>query len=390
MNEAPKKSSLTQAEEALSASENELRALFAAMTDAVFVLDGAGRFLRIAPTNPINLSLPPEEMLGKTVHEILPKEQADSMIAKIGEAIRTNQPVPGEYAQQINGKEIWFASSTSRLSENSVIWVAHDITEHKRAEDKLREQAALLDLAQDAILVRNMQNEIVFWNNGAALTYGWTSIKAFGKLSHKLLQTVFPETREAVEQALLHEGTWEGELIHTRKDGKQITVASRQALQRDERGHPIGILEVDRDISERKQAEEMIRQLNATLEERVEERTRALQEAQEKLVRQERLAVLGQMAGSVGHELRNPLAAINNCVYYLKMVQPDASDKVREYHERIEQQVHIADKIIGDLLDFARVKSVEREPVTIPELVQRVLGALPGPQVHHDRARPAG
>ena len=85
-----------QAEEKLGASENELRALFAAMTDVVFILDGDGRYLRIAPTNPINLYRLPEDVLGKTVHEVLPKEQADFMMAKICAAIQTNQTVLGE------------------------------------------------------------------------------------------------------------------------------------------------------------------------------------------------------------------------------------------------------------------------------------------------------
>ncbi|MGD0878864.1 MAG: PAS domain S-box protein [Anaerolineales bacterium] len=134
-----------QAEEKLSTSENELRALFAAMTDVVFVLDREGRYLRIAPTNPINFYRHPEDMLGKTVYEVLPKEQADYMMSKIRETIQTKKAILGEYALEIDGKEIWFASSASRLSENSVIWVAHDITEPKETES---ERQSLLEIMQ--------------------------------------------------------------------------------------------------------------------------------------------------------------------------------------------------------------------------------------------------
>jgi signal transduction histidine kinase len=115
------------------------------------------------------------------------------------------------------------------------------------------------------------------------------------------------------------------------------------------------------------------------LEAAVEARTSELREAQEQLIRQEKLAVLGKLAGGVGHELRNPLAVILNAVYYLRLVQTDASDKIRQYHNMIEQEARNAEKIITDLLDFARIKSVDRESVAVPELVQRVLERFPAP-----------
>jgi len=96
-------------------------------------------------------------------------------------------------------------------------------------------------------------------------------------------------------------------------------------------------------------------------------------------VRQERLAVLGQLAGSVGHELRNPLAVINNAVYFLKLIQPQADEKVREYLDILESETRNADKIINDLLDFARIKSVERAAVPASDLVRRVLERYPAP-----------
>jgi signal transduction histidine kinase len=115
------------------------------------------------------------------------------------------------------------------------------------------------------------------------------------------------------------------------------------------------------------------------LEQRVQERTRELTEAQEKLLRQEKLAVLGQMASSVGHELRNPLAVLNSSVYYLKMIQPDAAPKVREYLDVIQQEVRNSEKIITDLLDFARIKSVESEAVSVSDLIRQTLERFPAP-----------
>jgi signal transduction histidine kinase len=130
----------------------------------------------------------------------------------------------------------------------------------------------------------------------------------------------------------------------------------------------------------RLRAEEEIRSLNTELEQRVVERTRDLRDAQDKIVRQEKLALLGQLAGGVGHELRNPLGIISNAIYYLKYIQPDAEEKVRQYHAMIEQEVRTSEKIINDLLDFARLDSVDREPVEVRELVQRTLTRFTVPE----------
>jgi signal transduction histidine kinase len=132
-------------------------------------------------------------------------------------------------------------------------------------------------------------------------------------------------------------------------------------------------------VTERKQAEEEIRQLNAELEQRVEERTSELRGAQEKLVHKERLAMLGQVAGSIGHELRNPLGVISNAIYFLKLIQPDANEKIKEYLGMIEHETHTANMIITDLLDFSRIKSLNQQAVNVAGLVQQTLERFPIP-----------
>ncbi len=104
-----------------------------------------------------------------------------------------------------------------------------------------------------------------------------------------------------------------------------------------------------------------------------------LHEAQEQLVRQERLAVLGQLAGSVGHELRNPLGVISNAVYFLNMIQPDANETVKEYLGIIENETRASNKIVNELLDFTRIKSLDRKPAALLELVQQTLERFPAP-----------
>jgi signal transduction histidine kinase len=130
----------------------------------------------------------------------------------------------------------------------------------------------------------------------------------------------------------------------------------------------------------RKRAEEALREYSERLEERVEERTRELREAQEQLIRKEKLTVLGQLAAGVGHELRNPLGVISNAVYLLQMNLPDADETTRESLEMIAEEVRNAAKIISDLLDFSRTRLPEREEVAVSELVTEVLEKRPPPK----------
>jgi signal transduction histidine kinase len=115
----------------------------------------------------------------------------------------------------------------------------------------------------------------------------------------------------------------------------------------------------------------------------VAERTRELRQAHEELVRKEKLAVLGTLAGGVGHELRNPLGVISNSVYYLAMVQPDADEKIKKYHAMIEQELHNATRIVSDLLDYARVINTDPKPGSVTELVEHTLSRFPVPASIH-------
>jgi signal transduction histidine kinase len=139
------------------------------------------------------------------------------------------------------------------------------------------------------------------------------------------------------------------------------------------------VVALAQDITERKRVEETLKDYNLRLEAEVTARTRELREAQEKLVRNEKLAVLGQLAGGVGHELRNPLAVIRNALYYLKLVGANGNEKVREYLGIIESEALTAERIIEDLLNFARIKSVDVETVSASRLVERVLERHPAP-----------
>ena len=159
----------------------------------------------------------------------------------------------------------YLAIGVARFQAEEGLKKAHDELE-KRVEERtedIRRQADLLDLAYDAVIVRDMGGKIVYWNSGADDTYGWTREDAVGNVIQSLLRTEFPLPLEEIVKTASREGRWEGELRQTRKDGRQIVVLSRWALRKDRTGAPEAIMEVNRDITERKHAEDLLRMAGA-------------------------------------------------------------------------------------------------------------------------------
>jgi PAS domain S-box-containing protein len=132
----------------------------------------------------------------------------------------------------------------------------YDITERKQIEEQLAEQARLLDLTIDAILVRDAQDRITYWNHGARELYGYSRQEALGKVTHKLLRTVHRESRTDIRKKLERDNRWSGELVHTCKDGTKVIVISRWSVDRDAKGMPASILETNTEITDRKRAEQ--------------------------------------------------------------------------------------------------------------------------------------
>src|SRR6266487_4167334 len=146
--------------------------------------------------------------------------------------------------------------------EPLTIGAIRDMSEQRRAEherlqqaEHIRLQAELIDLAHDAIFIRDSESRVLFWNRGAEELYGWSSQEALGRITHSLLKTRFPSSLAVVGALLERDGRWEGELTHTRRDGRLVVVESRQVLVCDVLGHATTILEINRDITERRRLE---------------------------------------------------------------------------------------------------------------------------------------
>ncbi|WP_066426608.1 PAS domain S-box protein [Anabaena sp. 4-3] len=162
--------------------------------------------------------------------------------------------------QQLNNElEQRVVERTAQLTEVNDRLIATLMEQHQ-ASQQLAEQAQLLDLAHDTIITTELNGVICFWNKGAESMYGWNTAAALGQNTHTLLKTQFPKPLPEIEAELLEKGYWEGELIHFCRDAQPVTVASRWVLQTDNTGKPMKILEINNDITERKQAENALRQ----------------------------------------------------------------------------------------------------------------------------------
>ena len=235
--------------------------------------------------------------------------------------------------------------------------ITHSVSRGRKSAETLREQAALLDLTHDTIFVRDVKNVITYWNRGAEGLYGWSRNEAVGKRSHDLNQTVFPAPLESIEAELIRTGRWEGELIHTRRDGTKVVVASRWSLQRDHQGRPTGTLETNNDITDRKRAEE------------------ALQESQAKLAHVTRVTTLGELAASIAHEINQPLAAIvadaSACLNWLAADRPDL-DRVREALAAVIKDGDRAAEVITRIRALLSRSSVPYAPCDLTGLIREV------------------
>ena len=253
------------AAERLRVSEERYRSLVIATTQIVWTTDADGRVISDMPTWRAFTGMTVEEMQGwGWINSLHPDDRERTTIIW-NQALNCRSLYETEYRVRRNDgqyRHMTVRGAPVLQSDGSIReWVGTctDITARKDAENELREQAALLNLAHDAIIVLDLEQRVLYWNRGAEDTYGWSSQQAHGSISHELLRTTFPLPLEQITAILTQKGQWSGELQHVRSDGTPIVVASRWSLQREENGNPKAILEINRDITERRQIEQELR-----------------------------------------------------------------------------------------------------------------------------------
>ncbi|BAY96784.1 multi-sensor hybrid histidine kinase [Tolypothrix tenuis PCC 7101] len=301
-----------------------------------------------------------EEMLGKRDSELIPLESAHHLTAmKLGVLVTgvgtrdevsitttqgtryydlTVEPLRNE-AQQIIG----ITCACIDISERQAA-----LEERKLADATIREQAALLDITTDAILVRDLENKILFWNKGAEILYGWSAAEAKGKNASELLDNDEPQSdMEAALLEVINKGKWQGELTKLTKAGKEILVASRWSLVCDEQGKPKSILTVDTDITEKKRLEAQ-------------------------LFRAQRLESIGTLASGIAHDLNNILTPILAGAQLLPMKFPDVDQRTRHLLEILEVNAKRGADLVKQVLSFARGVEGKRINLQIRHLIVEV------------------
>ena len=280
-----------QAEDSLRSSQAKLQGIISSAMDAIISVDEQQRIIVFNRAAESVFQCAASDAVGSTLDRFIPsslREAHSEHIRRFGSSGITARSMvsPGILtAVRSNGEEFPIEATISQVQadgEKLYTVILRDITERKRAEEVLHEQASLLDLAHDAIMVLSLDWRIRFWNHGAEEMYGYSKQQAIGNISHHLLHTVFPQPLAEIEADSLQRGRWDGELIHTTQGGTRIVVASRWVLQRDTSGQPCGLMQINHDITLRKKAEQA-------------------------LIRSEKLASVGRLAATIAHEINNPL-----------------------------------------------------------------------------------
>jgi PAS domain S-box-containing protein len=285
-------------------------------------------------------------------------------------------------------KEYWIEDFT-KIRRDSSGTITHyqgivlDITERKLAEMERDRLVSVIRHSGELVGLSTPDRKIMFLNEAGAAMLGTTPAEALG---HDFSEFVPDHLKENLHSvllpALIEHGRWEGDLQYRNvKTGNLIDVHAMTFLIGDPTtGAPQFLATVSLDITGRKKAEAELKKYSENLEEMVAERTKELSEAQEQLVKTEKLAVLGKLAGGVGHELRNPLGAIKNAAYFLNMVLENPEPDVKETLEIMTKEVTRSEDILNSLLDFARPTVLTLRKVRINDVIDEAVTRNPIPE----------
>jgi PAS domain S-box-containing protein len=357
--------------------------IFEASPDAILQVDRQGHIVLANSLAGEMFRCRLDDLLGKSVDELVPgrfrerhPEYREHYQAK--PAMRPMGSGLDLWARRSDGSEFPVDINLSPLDTKDgpqVMCVVRDMTDRKRIEEDLRRQAQLIEASHDAIIVREPGGRILQWNAGAQEIYGWQAADAVGQVTHTLFQTGFPVSLDDVEAALDRPGRWDGELRHTRRDGARITVESRHILVRGTDGTPAAVLETNRDITLRKQAEEAVAALNTKLgatNKELELRNREVERANR---------LKSEFLASMSHELRTPLNAIIGFSDLLaEQTAGPLSSKQQRFVSHIQQGARHLLALINDILDLSKVEAgrleLNRENVPVATALAEVLVSI--------------
>ena len=373
----------------VTAAEN----IISTMPDSLFLTDTEGKILKVNQSLLNLLEYEESELIGKSADTLFAEERFRSEILR--ELLRDGILKGYETKWKTKaGKEVQisFSGSVARSKKGQtvgIVCIVHDITERKLMEQQVRASEekfrTISSSTKDALMLVNDADRIVFWNPSAEKTFGYTSEEAMYKEIHML---VSPGAREEVRKVIelgLKEFAETGrtafiretELTARRKDGAEFPIKlSLSSMLLKGKWHAVALA---RDITEQKRVREQLKNYSEELEKTVAVRTRELKETHKRLLTAERFAAIGELAGMVGHDLRNPLTGIKNAAYYLKKRDAYTDGDGRGMIEVIEKAIEHANGIINDLLDYSREMHLELAECSPKSLLRDVLSMIQVP-----------
>jgi PAS domain S-box-containing protein len=365
-----------QAEEALLESEEWFRSIVENSHDGIMILDDAYRFIYVNDELCRISGYSREEIIGQDFRKFL-DEESKQIVAERYIRRQRREEIPPRYEFNFVHKDgqkrrVEISSAVIKDSAGKVKTVAQilDITERKQVEEALRQSEeksrAFFESAKDGLLVADVETQRFLTGNPAIcrmLGYSFEEIENLGVLDIHPEESL-PYVLEQFEKLSRGEKALTMDIPVKRKDGSVFYAdINSNSIKLAGKNYLLGIF---RDITERKQMEEELRA------------------AHEQLIHSEKLAAIGQLAGGVGHELRNPLGAIKNAIFYVrrriaKSDLPATEPKVMEFLDTMDKEVNSANKVITDLLGFSRVAKPTVSSVNIGGIIEGALEHVPMP-----------
>ncbi|MBS0619560.1 MAG: PAS domain S-box protein [Spirochaetes bacterium] len=320
--------------------EEKNRLIVGALSDLVFIIDRRGTILDFHAANVNRLAFQPEEFLGKTPEAIFSPELAEQMMQLIRRTVENQRTEILEYS--LSGK--YYEAHSTPLEKNRLIVIVRDVTQAYLMNERLREQAELLDHARDAIHVRSLDHRILYWNDSSTRLYGYSAEEAVGQATRTLLyadSTIF----DRAFAELLEKGEFIGDIEQIRKDRRKILVQAHWTLVTSQDKKSRSVLCVNSDITEKRQLEEQ-------------------------LLRAQRLESIGALAGGIAHDLNNILTPILLAMEVFQM--GTLTTEQQELVKTIKMSARRGSDIIKQVLSFARGVESHAVPIDVRNLLSDI------------------
>jgi PAS domain S-box-containing protein len=330
--------------------ERDRERFLAVASELQLILGSNGYFQWVSPMFESTLGWTAAEMTSRQWTEFVHPDDIAPSVAEETSLFDGNELFAFENRyRHKDGSYRWFSWNAQPDPEKQVIYaVAVDITDRKASAQKIQEQAALLNIATDAIIVRNLDSQIQFWNKGAESIYGWTATEAVGVRAERLFCPDLPLEAVGAFNTVQQQGVWQGELHKLTKTGKAVTVESRWTLVRDEAGNPTSILSVDTDITEKKSLEQQF-------------------------LRAQRLESLGSLASGIAHDLNNVLTPIVGAAQLLPLTMPNLDPRNQRLLNMLVESSKRGSGLVKQILTFARGMDGERTVLQVRHILAEII-----------------